>query len=282
MEKHEIEFEEVSPNSMRANYKEYFDLNAGAVALDNFIIVIDPLMYPRHATEFRKKLEEKYELPVRYLFITHYHGDHVFGIASFKDVEVFGSNALLVNMKKHAELHWTSQAFEDWKEEQPEFADLIDEIEVAFPSVGFRDSRVIFDDTKRVEFFHSGGHTGCSSFAYFPIEKILFTGDEVAAGFWPFISDPTGNPEKWIEGFENMLALNADRIVPGHGPITSNAHIREHLDFLKSLIGLVKESIAGGIELKSEDVPDFYEPATDWQIPRALEFLHRFYTNSDT
>ena len=282
MNKHAVVFEEVTPHTMRANHKDYYDLNAGAIALDNFIIVVDPLMYPRHAKTFRTTIEKKYSLPVRYLFITHYHGDHVFGLAPFKDTEIFGSNFLQKNLKKRIREQWTEQAFEEWKEEEPESAELIDEIEVFLPSSGFDETRVIIDGNKRVEFYHSGGHTGCSSFAYFPMERVIFTGDELASGFWPFISDPTGSPEMWVEGYENMLALHAEFIVPGHGPLTDNSHIREHLAFLKTLIELVKESIEVGTELNADVIPDFYEPATEWQIPRALEFLTNFYSKADT
>ncbi len=42
-----IKLEEVTPRTIIVNFKDYFDLNAGAIILNNFIIVIDTLMYPR-------------------------------------------------------------------------------------------------------------------------------------------------------------------------------------------------------------------------------------------
>ena len=123
-----IEFKEVTPRTVLVNFKDYFDLNAGVIILNNFIIVIDTLMYPIQAKQFREKLEIKYNLPVKYLFITHYHADHLFGVVAFKDIEIFGSSILIENMKKKKKESWTTEAFNEWKKEEPEIEELIEEI----------------------------------------------------------------------------------------------------------------------------------------------------------
>ncbi len=274
-----IELKEVTPRTILVNFKEYFDLNAGAIILNNFIIVIDTLMYPRQAKEFREKLEKKYRLPVKFLFITHYHADHLFGAVPFKDVEIFGSSTLIENMKKRKEENWTKEAFDEWKKEEPDIAELIDEIEIIIPTKGFKNKCEIDDNGLKVEFYHSGGHTGCSSYAYFPEEKVLFSGDLIAAGFWPFISDPNENFEEWICSFEYMLNLNIEVVIPGHGPLVGKEYIEEQLIFMKSLKRNVVKTITEGKGPEQIEVPEYkYEPAEDWQIPRALEFLFKFYS----
>ena len=125
-----IEFKEVTPHTILTNYKEYFDLNAAAVILNSLIIVIDTLVYPRQAEEFREKIEKKYGLPVKYLFITHYHSDHIYGVAAFKDIEIFGSYALIENIKERKENVWTKEAFNEWKNNEPEMAEIVDEIKM--------------------------------------------------------------------------------------------------------------------------------------------------------
>lgn len=275
-----IELKEVTQHTMIANYKDYFNLNAGAVILNNFIIVIDPLLFPRQAKEFRQKLEKKYRIPVKYLFITHYHSDHNFGVAPFKDVEIFGCYNLIENLKFKKKKAWIKEAFDEWKKTEPDYEKFIDEIEIIIPDKGFDKKRVINDNGLQVEFYYSGGHTGCSSYAYFPKEKVLFAGDEIAAGFWPFISDPTGDPERWIKSFEHMLTLDIEAVVPGHGPIVKKDYIKEELTFLNNLKEVILKAISEGKEPKEEDLPkSAYEPAEDWQIPRALEFLHKYYSD---
>jgi len=275
-----IELKEVTPHTILVNFKEYFDLNAGAIILNNFIIVIDTLMYSRQAKEFREKLEEKYNLPVKFLFITHYHADHLFGAVPFKDIEIFGSSTLIENMKKRKKENWTEEAFNEWKKEEPEIAELIDEIDIIIPTIGFKTKRIIKDDRLNVEFYHSGGHTGGSSYAYFPKEKVLFSGDLIAARFWPFISDPTEDFEGWISSFEFMLNLDIEVVIPGHGPLVDQEYIKNQLIFMKNLKNNVLKAISEGKKPEQIEVPEYkYEPAEEWQIPRALEFLFNFYSS---
>jgi glyoxylase-like metal-dependent hydrolase (beta-lactamase superfamily II) len=274
----EFDLIEVSPRVVVANYKDCFGVNAAAIILSNFTICVDTLFYPPQGRAFRKIVESKYKLPVKYLFLTHYHGDHVFGMASFKDIEVFGSQELIKNMKRRMKEQWTKDEFEKWKDEEPELADVISQIEVWLPDYGFKGSHTISDGDLRAEFYHSGGHTGCSAYAYFPAEQVLITGDDLASFDWPYISDSTGNPDRWIASFEAMLKLDVDKVVPGHGPVVDKEHILEHLNYIKSLRELVICAISDGTPPEDIQVPEFYKTAEDWQIPKALEHLHNFYS----
>jgi glyoxylase-like metal-dependent hydrolase (beta-lactamase superfamily II) len=270
---------DVSPRILIANFKEYFKVNASAIILNNFIIVIDTLLFPRQSKEFREQLEKKYELPVKYLFITHCHSDHYFGIASFKDVEFIGSSILIESLNRRKKENWTEEAFKEWKESEPEYAEYINEIEILIPIKGFDEKFVLADNDLYVEFYVSGGHTGCSSYAYFPEEKVVFTGDLVAVGFWPFISDPTEDFEGWIKSFEHILKLEIEKVVPGHGSLTDKEYIKEQLEFMKKLKKNVLRAISKGKSAEDIEVPCYeFQPAEDWQIPRALEFLYNFYS----
>ncbi len=276
-----IELKEVTPHTVVANFEDYFDLNAGAIILKNFIIVIDTLMYPSQAKDFRERIEMKYNLPVKYLLITHFHADHLFGAVTFKDVEIFGSSILIENMKKRKEKNWTKQAFDEWKKEEPELAEEIGKIEIIIPKKGFETKRVINDNGLKVEFYHSGGHTGCSSYAYFPEEKVLFSGDLIAAGFWPFISDPTADYEGWINSFEFMLTLDIKAVIPGHGPVVNKEYIEEQLSFMKTLKKNTLKTISENKKPEDIEVPEYEnEPAEDWQIPRALDYLFEYYSKA--
>ncbi|MHA1111416.1 MAG: MBL fold metallo-hydrolase [Promethearchaeota archaeon] len=275
----DITIKEIASRSIVAFYKEYFELNAGAIILDNFIIVIDTLLYPSQAKEIRTYLEQNYSQPIKYLFLTHFHGDHVLGMGEFKssDIEIFGTNQLIENMKIRLENNWSKEAIAKWKQEEPENAKDIDAIDLFLPNWTFEKSHILKDGNLQVEFYHSGGHSGCSAWAYFPEDKVIFTGDELASFNWPFISEPTGNPDTWIQAFEQMLSLDVEHIVPGHGKIVDKKHLREQLDYLKALRELVLKGIKENVRPEDLSVPKFYEPAEDWQIPKALEHLYNFY-----
>jgi cyclase len=274
----EFDLTEVSPRVVVANYKDCFSVNATAIALKNFIVFVDALYYPPQGLKFRREIEAKFGLPAKYLFLTHYHGDHVFGMAPFKDTQVIGSKELVESMKGRMKEKWTREAFDEWKKEEPELAEVIAQIEVWLPDIGFDSKYIIEDEDMSVEFYHSGGHTGCSSYAYIAAERVLITGDDLASFDWPYISDATGDPDKWISAFERMLRLDIDAVVPGHGPIVGREHLQEHLNYLRSLRDIVQEAIADEKGPEDIEVPEFYETAEDWQIPEALKHLHNFYS----
>lgn len=274
----DIKIEEVTPHTLVATYEDYHSVTAGAIALDDFIIIIDTLIYPRQAKMFREHAETRFGLPVKYLFITHFHSDHHFGAVVFKDVEIFGSNAMIERMKRRMKEGWKKEDFEKWKLEDPEFAEYIDEIEIILPSVGFEKKRIISNNDLQVEFYHSGGHSAGESYAYFPSERILFTGDDLASKQWPYIFEPCGSQEKWMEAFEHMLSLDVDIVVPGHGETVGLDHIKEQLDYLRELKHAVRRAVSEGKGPEDIEIPEFYEPSIDWLLPRAREFLHAYYS----
>ena len=274
----DFDINEPTARTVVATYKEFWNVNTGAVALDDFIIIIDALLFPRQSKMFREHVESKFGVPVKYLFITHFHGDHHYGAATFKDVEIFGSNALIERMKQKMKVGWKKEDFDKWKADEPEYVEYIDEVEIVLPTVGFEKERIIKNNDLQMEFYHSGGHCAGESYAYFPEERVLFTGDDLATRQWPFISEPCGSPEKWIQAFEHMLSLDVEVVVPGHGALVETDHIEEQLEFLKELKHAVLQTVSEGKGPEDIEIPDFYEPATDWQIPEARKFLHAYYS----
>lgn len=274
-----ISFNKISPRVVVANHRAFYNLNAAAVVLNNFIVIIDTLYYPSQGRKLREHIESEFNLPVKYLFITHYHGDHVFGMSAFNDVDVIGSKCLASNLLMKIETQWTQRALDDWKIEDPSLADEIDAMEFWLPNITFEDSFIIRDDHLTLELKKSGGHTGCSAFAYLPNEKILFAGDDIAAYDWPYISDDTGSPDDYISTLEYMMTLEIDKVVPGHGVIVDKKLVKEYLEYITRLKYIVIESIENNLAPEEIAVPAFYEPAADWQIPEALKFMHKFYSN---
>jgi len=88
-------------------------------------VVVDAGMRPDAAYLFRSALEETSHLPVRFLCVTHYHADHVFGLAPFKDVTLFGSARVMENMKRSPD--WSSEALAKWKTNDPEAGEWLDQ-----------------------------------------------------------------------------------------------------------------------------------------------------------
>ena len=69
---------------------------------------------------------------------------------------------------------------------------------------------------------------------YLPKERIVVTGDLVVHPI-PYIYD--GYPSEWMQTMQNLAQLDADAVVPGHGPILRDkTYIYLVRDLLKSAV----------------------------------------------
>jgi cyclase len=275
----EFELEQVSERTMAVIAPELHS-NAGAVALDNFVVVIDPTMIPSAAGAFRQKLEEQFGLPVRFLLVTHYHADHVFGAAPFKDTCIIGSTELVASVLKRKDTEWSPEALERWKQTNPaEDTSWIDDVEILVPNLGFRDRLEIRDDDLVVALYHGSGHTNCSTYAYVPREKVLFAGDLMFAKSFPYAGDPTCDPERWMDVFRDFLSLDFENLIPGHGPVVGKDEVEKHLAFFEALRDATQDAIRAGKSHEAIQVPDFYGSGEEHAGVRTatLEHWHAFY-----
>lgn len=221
---------EISPNVILAT-PENDTVNMGGVKLENYSIAIDSGRSFRHGENLRKSLEDKYNLPIEYLILTHHHDDHISGIKAFDET------ILVFNKKLQRFLPRDIPRKEIFHKDK---------------------SLILKDQTLRIEVHHVGGHTPDSSFIYIPHEKIIFTGDLIFSGFkepYPWsLSD--SNPDLWIKAIEDILQLDAETIIPGHGPILSKKEVNHVLGFYQNIRELLQDSISRGIKLHEVKAPN--------------------------
>lgn len=256
---------------------EGLESNAGAVVLDDFIVAVDATMWPDNSLRFRQLLEQAYGRPVRYLCVTHYHGDHVFGFKPYKDTTIFASAALAENMHRRMKAEWSPANLEKWLKENAVTPERAADTELVVPPLLFQGQISITDGGGSVEFHHAGGHTSCSTYAYFPAERVLFTGDLLFATVMPYAGDESCDPEKWMATLRTWLTLDIDHVVPGHGPVCDKAEIRKQLDFFEALKVNTLEAIRSGGEVV---LPDIYPLPEEypWLPERNKQHWRAFYS----
>ena len=81
---------------------------------------------------------------------------------------------------------------------------------------------------------------------YMPSEKVLFAGDLVFRSRIPFVGQ--ADSRHWIEALDQLLAFDTQVIVPGHGPLSSEARkdmqlTREYLVYLRTTMSLATEAM---------------------------------------
>lgn len=182
--------------------------NNGWVVFKDYVLVVDA-NFPVHAEKVVEAIRETSDKPIRFVFDTHYHGDHAFGNAIYtRD----GAVAIATEKCLEELTDKGRPAFEAGKKEREDFANTY----LQDPTLLF-DKRVVFDDGEhRVELLHFGhAHTRGDAVAYLPKERILFSGDACVNGAFNYTGD--GDTASWIRVIDAMKQLPVDVIAPGHG-----------------------------------------------------------------
>ncbi len=251
--------------------------NAAAVAFDDFVVAVDVGMKPSGARLFREALEAEFRRPVRFACITHKHADHTFGLSAFKDVTLFGSWVLAEALETSADFE--PEAREGMKRMDPSDADWVDEVERVVPHVQFDGRLDIAAGGRVVEFHHSGGHTSCGVWGYLAAERVLFSGDLIFAGMFPFAGDATADPAAWMAVLRSWSALAIDYVIPGHGPVCGPEEIPRQLSFFEALKRSTLATIEAGGACTDIALPDTY-PVGDmpWFAEKTLQHWHAHYS----
>jgi cyclase len=251
--------------------------NAAAVVMGDFVVAVDVGMRPYASRLFRTALEETFQRPVKFVCVTHYHADHTFGLRSFKDVTVFASRRIVDSFAQSPD--WSPEARARWKQDDPEGGEWLDEVEFVQPQLLFHRRLDIAANGKVVEFYHSGGHTDCQVYGYFPDERVLFAGDLIFAGGFPFAGDSTADPETWMSILRTWLEMDIERVIPGHGPVSGVDEIARQLEFFEILKRNSLQAIEAGGDYREIVLPTVYPPAAEdeWFVAKTLERWYMYY-----
>ena len=119
-----------------------------------------------------------------------------------------------------------------------------------------------------LEMIHVGGHTPGSSVVWLPEEGVLFAGDQIFEGRYPFLA--TARVPEHMDTLRWLLGLEARIIVPGHGRLCNNDEIFRQIEYLDTTWKLTAEYIQQGHSLQ-QAVSDSKYPI---YFERGYEKLH--------
>lgn len=78
-------------------------------------------------------------------------------------------------------------------------------------------------------------HTRGDVLVHVPADRVVFCGDILFIGGHPIMWQ--GPVENWIDACEQILAMDVDKIIPGHGPLTDRAGVERLIGYWKYLRG---------------------------------------------
>ena len=227
-----------------ASPKNSFGANAGIVIGKDFLVAVDSLISAQEAKRFIKDIKKISKKPIKFLINTHYHLDHTLGNSEFAKL-----GAVIIshendkdNMQK-AGVGMLQYAKQSGLSDQD-----LKGTKLAYPTLTFKDRVTLDLVNNKIEILFLGpSHTTGSVLVYVPQEKVLFTGDLLFTDFHPFLGD--ANIEGWIKVLDYIMAMDVDKIIPGHGPVSSKKDVAD----LKSYL-LVFDQKAKELTAKSKDL----------------------------
>ena len=254
--------------------------NSLVIVNDDHAMLVDTSVTPAAARKLVAEIaEEVTDLPIRYVFNTHFHFDHAHGNQIFGDeVEIIGHDYVRTQFLADSPSQRTNRSFSaaiperieglkaqvaaatDEGERAQLALDLriteahwnaLQETRVKAPSVTYNDTMTIVKGGREVQLHHPGrGHTAGDTLVFLPEERIVFTGDffvgSPGAHGLPYMGD--GFVHDWPASLDRLKALEFDTIVPGHGTPFQEREQIDHLQaYLRDLWGQASKLRADGV-----------------------------------
>ena len=248
--------------------------NTTVIIGDREVFVVDSCYLPSLAREDIAQIRQWTNKPVGYLLNTHFHNDHNNGNRAYldafpalaivaqeetkKDMDLIQPGNIERGPKQLAAIVTAFKQGKDQRgrtltgDEKQQVQELLPGLErqlAEFESLVYQPPTLTFTDhldidigNREVQVKHLGrGNTPGDAIVYLPKEKILVAGDLLVHPI-PYTYD--GYPAEWIETLQKMAQLDAQTIVPGHGPVL---HDKTYLylvtDLFKSALEQVRARI---------------------------------------
>ncbi len=234
---------------------EGFMSNAGFVVTPAGVVVIDSLGSPSLGQAMIKLIRGITSLPIKYVIVTHYHADHIYGLQAFKEAgaEIWAhenGKAYLVGDVLEKRLAQRREELFPWINEKtrvlPADKWLKGDTELTLGGMHFLIRHV------------GPAHTDEDLAIYVPEDKVLYSGDLVFKGRVPYVGD--ANSKAWLASLDKLLEFHPAVMVPGHGAVSHDAahdltFTRDYLAYLRDKMGQAVENFVPFEEAYSQ---------TDW------------------
>jgi glyoxylase-like metal-dependent hydrolase (beta-lactamase superfamily II) len=216
----------------------------GAIVGKYGALIVDAGNSPAHASLLLDELSKLGLARPKYVALTHWHWDHVFGASAF-DLPIFAHQETKHFIEEMAGLDWSDDALDQRVEQGTEIEFCRDMIKAEWPDrahlrlkppdVSF-DTHVEFDlGGVTCRFKHVGGcHSPDSSIAHVLEDKVVFLGDCLYEDIHH--GPPNYTPQKLFPLIDEILNCNADYYLFAHGPgLMSKPRMVEFTTHLKSI-----------------------------------------------
>lgn len=264
------------------------DGNISFIVDDADVVVVDAGGTEQSAESAIKLLRSITNKPVRYIVISHWHGDHTLGLAAWQraypGLEVIGSaaaRAVMLSGRDAAIIGQNLQGIAGLRADlahdlaakldtdgktpltyarrariQAFDADLavyqadLSAARIVPPTLTVDEGEIVLHRGKReIHILHPGlGNTDGDVVVWLPQERVLMTGDLMPH---PIPYGFGSYPREWIQTLDKLAALEPKLLIPGHGEVQHDlVYLRQVQALLKAVVEQVGAVAARGGSLE--------------------------------
>jgi len=202
--------------------------NAAFITTKEGVIVIDTRGSKQEAAQVLKAIRKMTNQPVVYVVNSHFHKENISGNGVFK-------SARTIIAQKRAQAMTVLEAEREKRKVTP-------------ANLSFKKKLELKLGKYHLKLIHPGpAHTDGDLYVYIPKWRIIITGGLVSNRIIPFLGD--SNIESWINALVEMDDLDAEVIVPGHGPVGGKPIVTQMKHYLMELKRFVNDALDDRINL---------------------------------
>lgn len=238
-------------------------------------VIIDTSIAP-HARVHHKLLRAESPAPIKYIILTHAHGDHTGGIPLWKE-----PGTQIIAQRNHVEFaHYQARlgGFFATRNAAQFGVGLARQVQPAGNYGAKIEPTILFDDRYeftlggvKFEVYRTPGETADHATIWIPQYKAAFSGDNYYESF-PNIYTLRGTQPRWALDYVNslnfVLGLKPETVLPSHGrPIIGNGEITTRLTRYRDAILYVHDETVKGMNAGK----DVYALMREIRLPAALD-----------
>jgi cyclase len=205
--------------------------NVSWISLPDGVLVIDAGIDASVARAVLDQIAKTAAKPVRYVVITHAHGDHAGGAPTF-----VAAGAQVI-AQENAAGPIASLLGAPSTEGSPH------------PLLMAISERLgLLGGPRRVAIYYLGpAHTNGDLVVLLPEDRMLFTGDLVSNGHLPFLRSSDANIPGWKASLARLASLDVQRVVPGHGPVGEMQVVRDTGVYIQKVSEIAARLVAAKV-----------------------------------
>ncbi|MET7637239.1 MBL fold metallo-hydrolase [Streptomyces sp. NPDC005438] len=228
--------------------------NTSVIVRGRSAVVVDTMLTPAMAEGIRHALRQRALTPALVLN-THHHVDHVGGNSAFPEAPVVAHpvTADIID-RMAADLSWLPGLFPDRAEE-------LRGLELVRPAA--TPNPQLPPGARPLTFRQA--HSPADLAVWIPDSRTLVAGDLCFNGVTPLARH--GRISGWTGALEDLLALDPDVIVPGHGPLATQDTLRALHRYLTDLLKVAERAVDAGATLQDALAETDPGEVGEWREP---------------